>query len=108
MAPPAPKPCTNLMRMKISILGESIATPVETAKIISDMMSMGLRPKWSERDPQMIEPIPMPSMAMESPICVMEGVEWNSRIMAGIVGRYMSFTSDEKAPIIAMKQTNRA
>ena len=51
--------------------------------------------------------MPMPSIAMLRPICVIDGVVWNSRIMAGMVGRYISLTSDEKAPMMAIKTTNR-
>ena len=45
-------------------------------------------------------------MAIEIPICVMEGVVWNSLIMAGMVGRYISLTSELNAPMIAIKATN--
>ena len=70
-------------------------------------MSIGLRPKWSLSEPHSTDPMPMPSIAMLRPICVIDGVVWNSRIMAGMVGRYISLTSDEKAPMMAIKTTNR-
>ena len=58
-------------------------------------------------EPHSTDPMPMPSIAMLRPICVIDGVVWNSRIMAGMVGRYISLTSDEKAPMMAIKTTNR-
>lgn len=47
----------------------------------------------------------MPAIAIEIPICVMEVVVWNSRIMAGMVGRYMSLTNELNAPMIAINAT---
>lgn len=43
---------------------------------------------------------------MVSPICVMDVEQWNSRRMAGIVGRYISLTSELNAPSMAMNIRN--
>ena len=50
--------------------------------------------------------MPIPIMAIEIPIWVIDGDVWNSFIIEGMVGRYISLTNDEKAPIIAMNVTN--
>ncbi len=93
--------------MKNVMLSEKSDTAVETTKMMSDMMRTGLRPYRSLADPHITDPIPMPIMAMDIPIWVMDGVVWNSFIIEGIVGRYMSLTSEENAPIMAMNTTNR-
>lgn len=50
--------------------------------------------------------MPSPSMTIDRPSWVIEGVVWNSRIIDGIVGRYMSLTSELNAPRMAMKTRN--
>lgn len=77
------------------------------ANMIRDMKRIGFRPYLSLDEPHNTEPSPIPIIAMEMPIWVMEGVVWNSFIIEGIVGRYMSLTREEKAPIIAINAMNK-
>ena len=91
--------------MKNVMLLDKRERPVATTNIMSDTMSTGFLPYRSLDEPQSTDPIPIPIIAIERPICVMEGVVWNSLIIEGMVGRYMSLTSDENAPINAMKAT---
>ena len=94
--------------MKNVILLDSRESPVAITNIMSETISTGFLPYLSLEDPQSTEPIPMPIIAIEIPIWVMDGVVLNSLIIEGIVGRYMSLTKEENAPIRAMKATNSA
>ncbi len=76
-------------------------------KITRETSKTGLRPYRSLEEPQNKELSPRPIIAIDKPIWVIDGVVWNSRIIAGMVGVYMSFTKDDMAPMQAMKIIKR-